>query len=106
MGIDCILFDGKEYYSLDRWYVFENRFASGKKYTKEEIIERLSRIIDLVELSSDKEWEDVFICNKDYYMRWIMKVKEIIEKSESDCFVFYTDTNMLDEYYEKHLEKK
>ena len=104
MGVDCYLFDGKEYHSLDRWYVFENNFDSEKKYTREEAIERLSRIIDLVKLTSDIEWDDVFMSDKDYYMRWIMKAKEIIEKSESDCFILCTDTNMPDEFYEPRKE--
>ena len=106
MGIDCILFDGEEYYSLDRWYVFDSFFDSEKEYTKEEMVERFNRIIDLVKLTSDIEWDDVFMNSKDYYMGLIIETKEYVDKVESDCFVFYTDTNMPDEYYEKHLEKK
>ncbi|KKN52026.1 hypothetical protein LCGC14_0616780 [marine sediment metagenome] len=110
MGVDCYLFDGKKYHSLekyhglDRWYVFDSFFDSKKKYTKEEMVERFNRIIDLVKLTSDIEWDDVFMSDKDYYMRLVMKAKEIVEKSDSDSFTFFTDDKMPDEFYEPRKE--
>ena len=99
MGVDCYLYDGKNYCSLDRWYVFNGFLESKTKYTKKEMVERFNRIMDWVKITPDKEWEDVFIGNKDYYMQWVMKAKDLVEKSESDRFYLFTDDNMPEDFY-------
>jgi len=99
VGVDCYLYDGKNYYSLDRWYVFEGIVESGKKYTKEQITEKLNSLLDFVKLIKDKKWHLVFLDDKDYYIRWIVKAKELVEKSESDRFYLFTDDNMPEDFY-------
>ena len=105
MGVDCHIFDGEKCQSLDRWYVFEDLVESGKEYTKAEITSNLNILSDnIARFISDVEWEEIRLSSKDYYMRWIIKAKEFVAESESDCFIFYTDTNLPDEFYEQKTE--
>jgi len=105
MGVDCYLFDGKNYHGLDRWYVFEDLVESEKEYTKAEITSNLNILSDnITRFISDVEWGEIRLSSKGYYMRWIMEAKEFVTESESDCFIFYTDTNMPDEFYEQKPE--
>jgi len=91
MGVDCYLYDRKNYCSLDRWYVFSDFFEVGKEYSKEDMINGLKKLERNMLIIDEEEWS--------YYEHWIKRVREIIERSESDVFIFYLDTNMPEGFY-------
>ena len=99
MGVDCSVYDGKKWKSLDRWYVFREHITDGKKYTKKAILHILKELL--------KETKYLHLpIDVDYYIDWIQKAKEFIETSKSDEFAFYTENNIPEDLEESYYGRK
>jgi len=105
MGIDCYLFDEKNYHSLDRWYVFSDFFESEKGYSKVKLLRELDNLQKEISTTSDEEWWEIYLSSREYYERWIKKAQEIVKQSKSDRFIFFLDSDMPGEFYERIIEK-
>jgi len=99
MGVDCSVYDGKKWKSLDRWYVFSEHITDGKKYTKKVILHLLKKLL--------KEAKYLHLpTDKDYYIDWIQKASKSIKISKSDEFTFYTEDNIPEDLEESYYGGK
>jgi len=88
MGLDCSLYDGKEFHYLDRWYVFSNEFISTLEYSKKNSLNLLKKLR-----------KDIFSISE-YNQKRIKEAIRIIKKSKSKSFRFFTDNDYPDAYFD------
>lgn len=105
MGTDCYFYDGENYCSLDRWYVFSDAFESAKAYSTGEIFRGASELKKKISETSDAEWWDMHLSDKGYYEHWIEEVLKLAARSKSDRFIFFLDSDMPGEFYKRVVSK-
>jgi len=105
MGTDCYFYDGENYCSLDRWYVFSDSFETDKVYSTGEIFKGVSALRKRISETSDKEWKEILLGEKGYYEHWIDEVQKLAARSKSDEFIFFLDSDMPGEFYGRVVRK-
>jgi hypothetical protein len=102
MGIDCDVKVGNKYTNLDRWYVFNEYFDSGRKTTKSDALMLIRKALRGKNLKeATKHYKSKQKPEIRYHKYWLLTAKKEIKSAGfGDSIVFYHEHDLPDEYWD------